>query len=136
MRSSGWLALSMALGFVSACGEDEPTEVDAGPQAPESSCVQAGDIGNSQGVGTFCWPGGRVCNGFDLAPLCLAEAAPEDGQWFCTRLCDEDADCGENAVCDGDGRGSACIPARCDPGDDEEEDAGVPEDASADLDAE
>lgn len=106
------------------------TAPDAGRDAPlvipPESCAQPGDIGNENGVGTFCTPTGGECRAFPLAPLCLASAAPDDGQWFCTRLCRDDSQCGTDAVCVMETRGAGCVPLRCDP---ELPDAGVLPDA-------
>jgi hypothetical protein len=93
---------------------------------PASSCAQPGDTGNENGVGRFCSPDGGECSG--LAPMCLADVAPAEGQWFCTRLCTEDDQCGSDARCIGDERGSACVPEHC-LGDSEPTDATVPTDA-------
>lgn len=92
---------------------------DSGPAGDGGrlSCANPGDVGNSVGIGTYCSPGGGECTGFSLAPLCLADAAPTDGQWFCTRLCRANADCKEDAFCLFTDRGSACVPTRCRPPD-------------------
>ncbi len=88
-------------------------EGDPDLTTPAESCVQPGDLGNEKGVGLHCTPTGTECRETSNASLCLAAIAPDNNQWFCTRLCREDADCGQDAVCDGDERGKACIPARC-----------------------
>jgi hypothetical protein len=117
-----------------ACGDSDGAngEADAGPTAPAASCVQPGDEGNENGVGDFCTPGGGECGG--LAPLCLADAAPGEEQWFCTRLCSEDEQCGTEARCIGDDRGRACVPERC-LGDMPPDDAGADDDAGTNDDA-
>jgi hypothetical protein len=85
-----------------------------GPMAPAASCVQAGDKGNDNGVGTFCTPGGGECNAFAKAGLCLADAGQD--QWFCTRIgCTTDMDCGTAAHCHLDPGGAACVPDKCEP---------------------
>jgi hypothetical protein len=100
---------------------------DAANDAPVTQgCVQPGDHGNEIGVGEFCTPGGTECP--PGAPLCLATAAPEEDQWFCTRLCDEATNCGADAFCLLEARGSACVPNRCvdgDAGSDAGTDAGM-----------
>lgn len=101
------------------CGDDDDDVaatdlgVDAFVMAPLESCVQAGDVGNDIGIGTFCTPRGRECSAFPLARLCLAAAAPSENQWFCTRLCERDDQCGADARCFGDARGMSCVPSRC-----------------------
>lgn len=80
-------------------------------------------MGNANGVGAFCTPSGRECTVFPLAGLCLAAVAPDEGQWFCTRTCTMDSQCGADAVCVGDMRGHGCVPTRC---------AGPPADAGLD----
>lgn len=124
MTSTRALALWIAVASV-GCGQPANAG-DAGSDAalsvPSGSCSQPGDHGNDIGVGEFCTPRGSECAATSQAQLCLAQVAPAEGQWFCTRLCTSDAQCGTGAVCDGDGRGSACIPARCAPPPD---DAGV-----------
>lgn len=88
---------------------------DASSEAsPTQGCVQPGDHGNELGIGEFCTPGGGQCRDFPSAPLCLAEAAPDDDQWFCTRIfCNDDSVCGTEAFCLMTDRGSACVPTRC-----------------------
>lgn len=130
------MVLAALLGLtVVACGDDDdgaPAVPDSGVMAPAGSCAQPGDVGNELGIGTFCSPRGGQCAAFPQAGVCLATIAPGEGQWFCTRLCSDDADCGSDAVCTGDGRGAACVPARCAP---EPEDGGVGVEDDAGLDA-
>lgn len=106
------------------CIEDGTVQPDAGSGpvdasvalgdggVPVGSCAQPGDVGNDQGVGTFCTARGNQCAGH-AANLCLAALAPTQGQWFCTHLCTTSDQCGANATCDGDSRGRVCIPNRC-----------------------
>lgn len=78
---------------------------------PKDSCVQAGEVGNSKGVGHACTPGGHECDAFPNAGLCLADVGQT--QWFCTQLgCMADIDCGESASCYHDVM-NACIPSKC-----------------------
>ncbi len=125
----GALAIVAAL-FSVACGGSTAAPTDAGrdapPAVPPESCAQRGDTGNDLGVGTFCTPAGGECSAFPRAGLCLAAVAPEERQWFCTRLCMTDDQCGMDALCVGDGRGAACVPARCAP---DRPDGGPPGDA-------
>ena len=84
----------------------------AADPTPSTSCVKRGDVGNSQGVGTYCTPTGGECKAFPKAGLCLASVGQD--LWGCTRLgCSADADCSDAAHCHHDPSGSACIPDRC-----------------------
>ena len=133
----------LALSALAACGDDDDVPatdlgVDAPLAVPPESCSQPGDVGNANGVGTFCTPGGRECRAFPLAGLCLASAAPAENQWWCTRLCERDDQCGSDARCFGDARGKSCVPTRClDPEPDAgaSDDAGLIDDASVSDDA-
>ena len=81
--------------------------------APPSMCVQPSDVGNANGVGHYCTPGGGECGDFPLAPLCLADVGQDE--WFCTRIgCDATTDCGADAGCLLNPDGSACVPCACD----------------------
>jgi hypothetical protein len=128
--------LLASFALLAACGDDDDAAPDLGVDAfvmvPAESCVQAGDVGNDIGIGTFCTPRGRECSAFPLAGLCLAAAAPSENQWFCTRLCERDDQCGADARCFGDARGKSCVPSRClDP----VEDGGTALDGGAEVDA-
>lgn len=119
-----WLSAAAALA-AQACSSDETStstttttsstsaaSSTGGAQVPDESCVKPGDKGNSQGVGEPCTPGGGECAQFDKASACLADLGQD--QWFCTRiLCKAGEDCGEDAVCQVEPQGSACVPSRC-----------------------
>jgi hypothetical protein len=113
------LALVAALS-VAGCGSDDPpasttdtgTDANETPTVPAASCVRPGDKGNDKGVGEFCTPLGKQCAAFPGAPLCLADVGQD--QWMCSRIgCSTDADCGMNATCFKDPKGSGCVPNRC-----------------------
>ncbi|NUO50403.1 MAG: hypothetical protein HOV80_16230, partial [Polyangiaceae bacterium] len=89
------------------------TSTGSGP--PAESCIPPGDPGNELGVGEYCSPLGKQCEGNAAAQLCLADVGQD--QWMCTRIgCDEMTDCGEGAGClIVQGEGSACVPCKCDP---------------------
>ena len=71
-------------------------------------------------------PGTKAKGGAVAHADVLASAAPAENQWWCTRLCERDDQCGSEARCFGDARGKSCVPTRClDP----EPDAGVSDDA-------
>lgn len=128
MRRLALVALLVAI--AAGCGDDDAAATDAGSDAsrprdgglpPPESCVQPGDVGNERGIGAYCSPQGHECRAYPLATLCLADVTPENGQWFCTRLCSDDSACGEGARCYGNDLGAACVPLRCL----DEEDAGA-----------
>lgn len=90
------------------------TGTGQGGGPPAGSCIQPGEMGNANGVGEYCSPGGGQCQDNALAPLCLADVGQDE--WFCTRIgCDETTDCGPNAGClMVMGQGSACVLCKCD----------------------
>ena len=84
-----------------------------GDETPAESCVQKGAEGNNLGIGHYCTPGGGECADFPEAGLCLADVGQD--QWFCVQIgCTETSDCGEDAGCELNPAGSACIPCSCD----------------------
>lgn len=116
MRTFALVAVLSLVG----CGSDDPpaTTTDAAidtndkPTVPAGSCVRPGDKGNDKGVGEACTPLGKECAKFAGAPVCLADVGQD--QWMCTRIgCVSDADCGMNATCFKDPKGSGCVPNRC-----------------------
>lgn len=114
LRSTFGAGLIAALAW--ACAPTgTPTDAgrDAPIVAPAESCVQPGAEGNEIGVGRFCSPRRGQCATTPLARLCVPDAAPEVTDWYCTRLCDSDADCGTAALCLGDARGMGCVPIAC-----------------------
>jgi hypothetical protein len=111
MRLVLWAALAVS-GCTASPATDAGTDAPR-PMAPAHSCGQPEIAGNDQGVGAFCTPGGRECQAFSLAPLCLADLVPAEEQWYCTRTCVMDSQCGADAVCVGDARGHGCVPTRC-----------------------
>lgn len=139
MRQTLPTLLLLALSCASACGDDDAPApamdlgFDANLMVPPGSCSQIGQVGNENGVGTFCTPTGRECSPFPLAGICLARVAPAEEQWFCTRLCERDDQCGADARCFGDTRGMSCVPSRClDPEVDAGADDAGTDDAGAD----
>ena len=69
---------------------------------PSNACLE-GQCGNSAGVGQPCTKGGGECDVFNLlageAGVCTVDFSDNTDVACCSRLCDVDADCGENAVC-------------------------------------
>lgn len=110
-----------------ACAPAPAAPVDAGAEEtcsdnlppPTDACIVA-PCGNEIGVGQVCTKDGAECSDWDFfageAGLCTADVDDTD-LWFCTRPCDDAADCGSDAVCQGDPdvedgpRG--CVPASC-----------------------
>lgn len=111
--------LILCVGLLGCGSDDAPaTSTDAstdadGPKVPAASCVRPGDKGNDKGVGEFCTPLGKECSKFTGgATVCLADVGQD--QWMCSRIsCSTDADCGMNATCFKDPKGSGCVPNRC-----------------------
>ncbi|MBI5495788.1 MAG: hypothetical protein HY904_12255 [Deltaproteobacteria bacterium] len=94
--------------------------------APEldasASCVAPCSNGNEKMVGEFCSRGGGECDdNYGRAPgaaiICTVEFEPDTKDWFCTRPCDNDEQCGSGAACRGDpaedGGRKGCVPASC-----------------------
>ena len=130
MTRAMWIGCALVLALCGCGGESGPP--DTGPMVPADSCGQPGDMGNDIGVGRFCTRRGGECANTTGARVCLQDISPDDGQWFCTRLCTMDSECGTGAVCVGDARGAGCVPAECAP---PPTDAGASSDDAAALDA-
>lgn len=104
--------------ILAGCGSSESSSTTdsgsdvGGPKVPDESCVRPGDKGNDKGVGTACTPLGKECVPFPGAPVCLADLGQK--QWMCSRIgCTTDAECGTDATCFKDPKGSGCVPNRC-----------------------
>ncbi len=80
---------------------------------PEAvGCAAETDAGNSKGVGEFCTPDGGECDDNDGATACLA--AFDARAHYCSKIfCADDAECGEDATCQTNDMGSACVPDKC-----------------------
>jgi hypothetical protein len=97
------------------------------PYVPDpNNCVKPGYKGNDFGVGAYCEPG-QGCpmstqKGVFL--ICTGGNGAASDEVFCTAPCTEDSECGEQAWCHHDPRGSGCVPAVC---------GGRPDDAGADV---
>lgn len=87
--------------------DTKPTEPTT--PSPTEACSVAGDKGNTIGVGKFC---SKTVDECGSGTFCQAAFAPEGAQ-FCTKLCTADKDCGDDAVCFKEARGSACVPNKC-----------------------
>ncbi|MBS2033084.1 MAG: hypothetical protein JST54_34750 [Deltaproteobacteria bacterium] len=91
-----------------------PTHVDAGY---DDTCTNPCSLGNALGVGKFCTPHGGECDTNPTAGAIICDAAFQaTNEWFCTMTCQCDSDCGEGAICTGDGSGGGpmgCVPLTC-----------------------
>jgi len=87
--------------------------------APNDVCLPV--CGNSVGVGQPCSAGGSECNAWLNVPggafFCTVDFVADADLVMCTRPCGTDADCAEDAVCEGDpedpGSDKGCVPASC-----------------------
>lgn len=80
------------------------------PSNPDA-CAGPGATGNDGGVGEYCTPKGGQCKDNSSALICTVDftkTAPP----FCTIYCETDADCGPQAVCQGEKEGTqkGCTP--------------------------
>jgi hypothetical protein len=97
--------------------EDGTCTCDKYLPKPNDPCLSR--CGNSIGVGMPCSLGGGECNPNDsfVAKICTIDQQPDAELHMCTGLCVTDADCGEDAVCQGDPDDPAgptgCVPAAC-----------------------
>lgn len=111
--SSGSSGAGAGTGAGTGSGTGTETETDAKPTEPTApateACSVAGDKGNTIGVGKYC---SKTVDDCDNGTFCQAAFAPEGAQ-FCTKLCTADSQCGDDAVCFKEDRGSACVPNKC-----------------------
>lgn len=109
-----WSA-STGCGGGGADGEPDATAECNGPVGCNGEC----ELGNSWGVGRYCSAGGGECADTPnrLAPFCTLDFEPDAELAMCTRPCQDDSQCGENAICrseTGDDEGSkGCVPMFC-----------------------
>ena len=95
--SRGWMT----------CGSDDEYPSVIGSDG--EGCANPGDQGNELGVGRYCTH--DECQDLE-ASSCLASIDPASN--FCSIiLCDNDDECGEDAVCVQQSAGSACVPEKC-----------------------
>lgn len=85
-------------------------------------CVPLDAKGNAVGVGRYCSKGGGQCleNGGGNATICAIDydSNPDSDTTFCTKVCQDDASCGADAVCVGDSpdaKTKGCVPLSCAP---------------------
>jgi hypothetical protein len=85
--------------------DDDPADANDG-----EACAAPGAVGNENGVGEYCTPGGGECGDNSVATLCTVDferGVPP----FCTNLCFGDT-CGTDASCTNDGGGPmGCVPS-------------------------
>lgn len=125
-----------------ACEPNDETNADAGACDADSDCPERGvcvdhvcqdcssglpeandpclpKCGNAIGVGQPCSAGGGECNEFigSGAGICTVDFVPDADLHMCTRPCADDADCGGDAVCQGDpadpDSDKGCVPVSC-----------------------
>jgi hypothetical protein len=77
---------------------------------PVTGCSVKGDKGNSKGVGVYCEKGANTCA---TGSFCTGDVGAPEGAHFCAIFCGQDSDCGEDATCFKEARGSACVPKKC-----------------------
>ena len=87
-----------------------------------ASCVAPCAPGNERFVGEFCTPQGGECDDnlsqvTGAAIFCTVDFEVGANDWFCTKPCEQDSQCGTNAVCTGDpaedGGRKGCVPLSC-----------------------
>lgn len=77
----------------------------------QAACAAPGAVGNEQGVGEYCTPGGGECDDNDGAGICTVDFQ-SDAPPFCTEICFSDDDCGSDSVCTDNGGGpKGCVPS-------------------------
>jgi hypothetical protein len=97
--------------------DDTAPDCAAGLPPPSDPCLPV--CGNEQFVGQPCTKDGGECNEHvgRGAGFCTVDFDDTTTLAYCTRPCDEDADCGTDAVCTGDPADpdgpKGCIPAAC-----------------------
>jgi hypothetical protein len=90
-----------------------PPVPDGGATSAASGpCGQAGNPGNSKGVGKFCTKGGSECKATPFAHYCSLDFIA-NAPAICTAPCMTDADCGEGATCVSGSIGKSCEPTSC-----------------------
>jgi hypothetical protein len=90
-------------------GSPAPVDATSDHINDEANCVKPGTPNNEVGVGGYCETdsdcAGTLCSGVYGAPV---------HDWFCTKLCKIDSDCGSGEYCaHNDPRGVACVPLTC-----------------------
>jgi hypothetical protein len=83
---------------------------DAATDAPPTNCVAPGTPNNEKGVGGYCQTSADCISSVSV---CSALFGAPPGDWFCTKLCTLDTECGTGAYCAHDPRGMACVPLPC-----------------------
>lgn len=86
----------------------------ANERDPQKNCIKPGTPNNDKGLGGYCEPGDYSCVSDVGVALCTGMFGAPDDQWFCTKGCLGDDDCGKGMYCDkSDPRGSGCVPNVC-----------------------
>src|SRR3989304_4762853 len=118
MSGRGFLGVTAAALAAALACSDSAGGPDAMPLPPDAcagsaGCNGAGGQGDAGGRGRYCTRGGGQCADTPdrRAPFCTADFS-ETELWFCTRPCDDNTQCGEDALCvqeNGSGP-SGCFP--------------------------
>jgi hypothetical protein len=96
-----------------SAGKDGGSHDDGG-RDPNLNCVKPGTSSNEKGVGGYCETNAdcpSVAGGFILCSGSFATTPLYS--WFCTTLCNVDADCGTGAFCGHSDLGNGCVPNAC-----------------------
>ncbi|MBX3187793.1 MAG: hypothetical protein KF819_12290 [Labilithrix sp.] len=94
----------------SSVTEPPPASGNEAYGEPPAACAPKGAKGNDLGVGAFCDKSAARCTG---GLFCTGDFGAPEGAQFCTQFCSADKDCGKDAVCFKEARGSACVPNAC-----------------------
>lgn len=116
-----FLVLVLLAAACSSSGSPSGSTDDAGaPDAPRDAlvaapdnCVPKGYVGNDFGVGAFCDETTTCPDSTKAFLVCTAYHDAPSNAFFCTAPCTADSDCGMNAYCDHNPRGSGCVPNQC-----------------------
>jgi len=98
---------------LSAIDAPDETASDAGVEVrdPDANCVKPGTPDNDAGVGGYCETQDD-CKKLD-GGLCTAKYTTDPTEWFCTKPCDVDSQCGFGAICAVSTDGNGCVPISC-----------------------
>ncbi len=121
MKPPLWILVALLAGACNASTGGPPASgADAATDAPppdELNCVRPGTPNNEMGVGGYCETDADCKNDAGTGTLCSAIYGAPVHDWFCTKYCKMDSDCGSGEYCAHDPRGIACVPLVCGPTD-------------------
>ncbi len=133
MKHGAWLVLAVLGGCAGGTSSSGSSSSTGGiPDAAMANCARGFDAGascvapcapgNERFVGEFCTPQGGECDDnlsqvTGAAIFCTVDFETDATDWFCTKPCEQDSQCGANAACRGDpaedGGRKGCIPSSC-----------------------